>query len=133
MQDIKFRFTFDNMDKFYYTLDQLLDSSFLKEGMEEEINGMSGLDEDFVEYRMIGKDLCTGLKDSVGIEIYRGDILKWEIRGTIKIAEVVFDVEYGRYIAKDKRNDYYAEAIDFKLCEIIGNIYENKDLLEVSK
>ena len=47
-----------------------------------------------------------------------------------KIAEVEFDTKYGRWIAEDKRLNYYVEAIDFHLCEVIGNIWENKELLD---
>ncbi len=71
----------------------------------------------------------TGLYDCNKVPIYESDILVWFLQDRKKIAEVEFDVNYGHWIAKDKRLNYYVEAINFPLCEVIGNIYEHGDLL----
>jgi uncharacterized phage protein (TIGR01671 family) len=73
----------------------------------------------------------TGLKDKNGVEIYEGDIL--EHAYGIK-ARVVFVVEHAaflaHYIINDNAEYDYLEESRMKDVEVIGNIYENPELLE---
>jgi uncharacterized phage protein (TIGR01671 family) len=75
----------------------------------------------------------TGLKDKSGIEIYEGDIIKFNhfwngFYGTalVKWSESGF--------VDDRYNGdevfYLNDLSDHKDCEVIGNIYENKELLK---
>ena len=73
----------------------------------------------------------TGLTDKNGKKIFEGDILKgsWNT-----IFKVVYDDCYLGFRAKEKTDfhnciDYYG----LNTIEVIGNIYDNPELLEVNK
>lgn len=78
----------------------------------------------------------TGLKDKNGKEIYEGDILVfgkyktrykviWNNDGWLAISNE--GDEYGAYTRKVYHNNLYAEKNYY--IEVIGNIYENPELL----
>ena len=68
----------------------------------------------------------TGLKDKNGVEIYEGDIVQNELGE-------VFLVEYVRfgYVLKQTGEPWCKFPYEYDEYEVIGNIYDNPDLLEV--
>ena len=81
----------------------------------------------------------TGLKDKNGKEIYEGDILSWlsEEEGLGEIYTVIFNEAVGEFMGRHKIagnldfNSGYAEDINTNEIEVIGNIYENTELLKI--
>ena len=67
----------------------------------------------------------TGLKDQNGKEIYEGDIIKDDWRNSPRV--VIFT---DACFMSDYKNGKSQEFIDFEVSEVIGNIYENPELLE---
>lgn len=95
-------------------------------------------DESCNMYRYVGFEdvefiYGTGLMDKNGKEIEHGDILKtdFEVVFTIKFHSV-----YGFYAVNEDEKCWFAEGIEDGIegilpkYEVIGNIYENKELLE---
>lgn len=66
----------------------------------------------------------TGLKDKNGKEIYEGDIVLYQ--------DEPFKYEWncnGHWMCK-RIDDNFSRVIDYWQAEVIGNIYENPELLE---
>lgn len=78
---------------------------------------------------------CTGLKDKNGKLIYEGDIVKFSSIYGHAIFEIKWSDELSTFGYEDDETDFselgrlYQEAA---YVEIIGNIYENPELLEDS-
>ena len=106
MREIKFRAWDSGKRKFIYT-------------SVPRFNGCWDIDFLDVEFQM-----ATGLKDKNGKEIYEGDIVNTD--GIVK--EVVFDKWLPGFIGLVS---YPGEIeVDEKKIEVIGNIYENPELLK---
>lgn len=81
----------------------------------------------------------TRIKDKNKKMIYEKDIVSWEIGGKIKYGIVNYDQNNGYYSVKHKKiTNKFTTISLFKLnlncnVEVIGNIFENKELWEKIK
>lgn len=97
------------------------------------------LPEHDVEYEVLPENVelmqYVGEDDQEGNEVYEGDILEsGGCRGIVEFIEGTFELER-REDRVPYNEDVYVPYIDwpaefFYNCKVIGNIYENKNLLE---
>jgi len=115
MREIKFNFV--------YGIDGETETYFTKSFTFAEIEGGDHFDEIsdsplLRDYSILAKRQYTGLKDKNGKEICEGDIVKWG-----ENIETVF------YSVDNAAFETETSMLDNESFEVIGNIYENKELL----
>lgn len=110
---------------------------------EFECDYMSGFDEEVIP-ETVGQ--FTGLTDKNGKKVFEGDIIQfgedeeydWEFNiGVVKFGEGTFDsgiYVYTGFFYEDRKgnidhNTLYDWEEDWERCKVIGNIYDNPNLL----
>ncbi len=97
----------------------------------------------FLDHRMLGKGIwlvrqCTGLKDKNGKQVYFDDLVRLPDGVIGKVAQIrdIDNIDYGRVVILPVANilnkvyqRVYVPTM-IKYSEIIGNVYENPELLE---
>lgn len=82
---------------------------------------------------------CTGVKDKNGKLIYEGDILKFKLLEDFrafganeKYVEIIAPItyEYGGFFIEQSENSIFLGQLPMSEIEVIGNIYENSELLK---
>lgn len=87
----------------------------------------------FITYHWIETILMqsTALKDKNNKEIFEGDIIKL-FDDAENVVQLVYSVPNASFEYHDKKNMFVSSMcdIDLKYAEVIGNIYENKELIK---
>ncbi len=130
MREIKFRAYIKNNKRVSDETNKIVEVKSLHLGSKRAIIGYSKSPSNYGNYSISFNDIelmqYTGLKDKNRKEIYEGDIVKQnEI-----LYEIIYSDADASFIQFSKEYNYISRINNEDL-EVIGNIHDNKELLEV--
>lgn len=125
------------------------DTHYIMTGKFDSLtNGIINSEAYHVDFSTVGR--FTGLTDRNGVKIFEGDIIRWHDNTELSVGGQIAEVCFGKYRDADSAfDDVYAIGFYLRtsggecvtICwldeyqndfDIIGNIYDNPELLEVS-
>ena len=124
MREIKFSYIYQSAETgtlidLRYTLDKI-----------EKGNAARDKDNYLNQYSLVARRQYTGLKDTKGVEIYEGDVVRSKDGA---LCEVVFSRKAAKFCIQVYRMNPYKKmtkrVYSILSCEVVGNIYENPELL----
>ena len=124
MREIKFR-AWNKKTKCMF---QVTEMNFRSNGVVYSVSPNQG-----ENWFLVGDDVeltqYTGLKDVNGKEIYEGDIVKYRDNNLFIIEYVTEKTMFRAVYIIKKDRDIFDDRLIGNRCEVIGNIFENKELL----
>ena len=120
MREIKFRAWDKNENEMFYS-NMYQNKTSMIYGLGNFLKECSDIEEPIMQY--------TGLKDKKLKEIYEGDILSHHLQGNRFVEYGRPFKNYGGYMLVSKNGMRGTLNDSDKLYEVIGNIYENTELL----
>ena len=122
MREIKFRYRIKNR-KYGKIHKIIIDLNVLESGRQAEYFNI-------LDYEILSRDLYIGLNAKNG-EIYEGDIIRWYPQKTKNYIDNIVEYIGNKFSLGDWYEDDYPNPEEE--CKIIGNIYENPELLKKEK
>lgn len=129
MREIKFR-VWDRTDNRMWTaiqLDWVSDSEALRCWVQKGQSSDHGVWLDADEFALLQ---FTGLKDKNGVEIYQGDLMRYYKDVFVVIFQEMNAAFEMAYVSESGVSMHTFRSLSVaKFCEVVGNIYENPELL----
>ena len=123
MREFKFR-AYDKKDNEMFYSSMYQDKTSMAYGLGNFLSECGDIEDTLMQY--------TGLKDKNGIDVYEGDVVKTKN----SLYKVIYDKccfwgidEMGKYPIYQTKH----YVMEDEIFEVIGNIYENPELLKVTQ